>query len=174
MDMLLKSYHPDVIVLQSGADSLSKDRIGNFELTVQAYGECVEYMKRFNVPMVLLGGGGYTIENVARCWTYETAVMLNQNIGNVIPENNEFSSYYQEDGYKLHFPIKGSENLNQQKDIDRLIEIISENIRESEIRPSMAFHYAPKHFLPTNDLDWKTTNRNEDSMEDEGLHRSFK
>jgi len=27
-------------------------------------------MMGFNVPMVLLGGGGYTIENVARCWAY--------------------------------------------------------------------------------------------------------
>jgi hypothetical protein len=24
----------------------------------------------------MLGGGGYTIRNVARCWTYETAVAL--------------------------------------------------------------------------------------------------
>jgi len=27
-------------------------------------------MKDFNVPMILLGGGGYTVENVARCWAY--------------------------------------------------------------------------------------------------------
>jgi hypothetical protein len=24
----------------------------------------------------VLGGGGYTVRNVARCWTYETAVLL--------------------------------------------------------------------------------------------------
>lgn len=28
--VIMNSYRPDVIVLQSGADSLSKDRIGNF------------------------------------------------------------------------------------------------------------------------------------------------
>ena len=27
---------------------------------------------------MLLGGGGYTIRNVARCWTYETSVALDQ------------------------------------------------------------------------------------------------
>lgn len=32
--------------------------------------------------MLLLGGGGYTIRNVARCWTYETAVALETEISN--------------------------------------------------------------------------------------------
>lgn len=57
----------------------------------------------FNVPMIVLGGGGYTIENVARCWTYQTSVLLNQDIGNDIPEYNEFYSYYKDDNYKIHF-----------------------------------------------------------------------
>ena len=39
---------------------------------------CLEYMKSFNVPMLVLGGGGYTIRNVSRCWAYETARLLNQ------------------------------------------------------------------------------------------------
>lgn len=33
---------------------------------------------RYNLPLMLLGGGGYTIRNVARCWTYETSVALDQ------------------------------------------------------------------------------------------------
>lgn len=37
-NVVSNSYRPDVIVLQSGADSLSKDRIGNFELSIKAYG----------------------------------------------------------------------------------------------------------------------------------------
>ena len=38
--------------------------------------------------MVVLGGGGYTIENVSRCWAYETGVILNQEIDEKIPEVN--------------------------------------------------------------------------------------
>lgn len=30
--------------------------------------ECVEYVKSFNIPLLVLGGGGYTVRNVARCW----------------------------------------------------------------------------------------------------------
>lgn len=33
----------------------------------------------------MLGGGGYTIRNVARCWTYETAVALDSTIPNGEP-----------------------------------------------------------------------------------------
>lgn len=102
-NIVMSFYRPDVIVFQSGADSLSKDRIGNFELTIKAYGECLRHMMGFNIPMIVLGGGGYTIENVARCWAYETSVLLGQNIGNDIPEYNEFYSYYKDDGYKMHF-----------------------------------------------------------------------
>lgn len=32
--------------------------------------------------MLMLGGGGYTIRNVARCWTYETSVALDTEIPN--------------------------------------------------------------------------------------------
>ena len=39
-------------------------------------------MKNFNLPLLILGGGGYTIRNVARAWTNETAIVLNQEISN--------------------------------------------------------------------------------------------
>lgn len=47
--------------------------------------ECVRIVKEFNIPMLVLGGGGYTKRNVARCWTHETAVLLNEELNNEIP-----------------------------------------------------------------------------------------
>ena len=38
ISLLMNTYRPDVVVFQSGADSLSKDRIGNFDLSISAYG----------------------------------------------------------------------------------------------------------------------------------------
>ena len=70
------TFRPGAMVIQCGADSISGDKLGRFNLTVKGHAECLNYMKSFNVPMILLGGGGYTIENVARCWSYETAKML--------------------------------------------------------------------------------------------------
>lgn len=71
-------------MLQCGADSLCGDRLGCFNLTLKGHGKCVEFVKKFNLPLLLVGGGGYTIRNVARCWTYETAVALNTDISNGI------------------------------------------------------------------------------------------
>ena len=38
---VMAHYQPSVIVLQSGADSLAGDRLGNFNLSLRGHGECV-------------------------------------------------------------------------------------------------------------------------------------
>lgn len=69
-------YSPEAIVMQCGADSLSGDRLGCFNLSLKGHADCVQYVKSFNVPLLVLGGGGYTLRNVPRCWAYETGVLL--------------------------------------------------------------------------------------------------
>ena len=51
-------------------------------LAPAGHGKCVEFMKKYNLPLLMLGGGGYTIRNVARCWTYETAQALGVDVAN--------------------------------------------------------------------------------------------
>jgi acetoin utilization deacetylase AcuC-like enzyme len=67
----MEVYQPDVVVLQCGADSLAGDRLGCFNLSVKGHADCLRFLRSYNVPMMVLGGGGYTIRNVARCWCYE-------------------------------------------------------------------------------------------------------
>ena len=110
---VMEMYRPDAIVLQCGADSLTGDRLGCFNLTLKGHGKCVEYMKKFNLPLLILGGGGYTIKNVARCWTYETAVALGCDIANEIPQDG-YVGHYSPD-YKLH--IQSSSKMVDQNDI---------------------------------------------------------
>jgi len=64
--------------MQCGADSLSYDKLGDFCLSIKGHGETLEFVKKLNLPIIVLGGGGYTVENVARCWAYETGVCLNE------------------------------------------------------------------------------------------------
>lgn len=71
MSKVMEVFQPGAVVLQCGADSLSGDRLGCFNLSVKGHAECVRFMRSFNVPLLLVGGGGYTIRNVARCWCYE-------------------------------------------------------------------------------------------------------
>ncbi|KAF9596994.1 hypothetical protein IFM89_014708 [Coptis chinensis] len=79
---VVETYLPGVIVLQCGADSLAGDRLGCFNLSIDGHAECVKFVKKFNLPLLVTGGGGYTKENVARCWTVETGVLLDTDLPN--------------------------------------------------------------------------------------------
>lgn len=63
-------------MLGSGADSLNGDKLGVFNLSIRGHASCLDYVKRFGLPTLVLGGGGYKISNVARCWAYETGTVL--------------------------------------------------------------------------------------------------
>ena len=45
----------------------------------------MKFVKSFNVPTLVLGGGGYTVKNVARCWTFETSLLLDTEVSNELP-----------------------------------------------------------------------------------------
>lgn len=98
---VMTHYNPEAIVLQCGADSLAGDRLGCFNLTLRGHGACVEFVKQYNRPLIILGGGGYTLRNVARCWTYETSLIVNKELDEQIPAN-QFYEYY---GPEFTLPI---------------------------------------------------------------------
>lgn len=127
MTKVMESYQPNAIVLQCGADSLTGDRLGCFNLTLKGHGKCVEFMKSFNLPLLLLGGGGYTIRNVARAWTYETSIALNQEIPNELPYNDYFE-YYGPD-FKLHISPSNMPNQNSGEYLDKIKVKLFDNLR---------------------------------------------
>lgn len=51
-------------------------------------------IKDYNLPLLVLGGGGYTVRNVARCWSYETAVLLDEEISNELPYNGWYHGLF--------------------------------------------------------------------------------
>ena len=73
---MLDLYQPHAIVVCSGADSLAGDRLGCFNLSLEGHSQCIEFLERFNLPLLVVGGGGYTMRNVSRCWCYETGRLL--------------------------------------------------------------------------------------------------
>lgn len=90
---VMENYRPTAIVLQCGADSLASDRLGVFNLSIRGHGACVAFTKSFGVPLLVLGGGGYTIRNVSRCWTYETSVLLDQTLDNDLPRTPYYAYF---------------------------------------------------------------------------------
>mmetsp|Transcript_109747 Transcript_109747/g.319144 ORF Transcript_109747/g.319144 Transcript_109747/m.319144 type:complete len:496 (+) Transcript_109747:532-2019(+) len=148
---IMDVFRPGAVVLQCGADSLTGDRLGCFNLSLKGHAECVKFVKSFNIPTLVLGGGGYTIRNVARCWTYETAVLLDQHnsISEEIPYNDYFD-YYSPD-FKLHLTPNGQENLNTKESLEHCRSVILENLQTLQGAPSVQMHETPPDFFTKED-----------------------
>ena len=80
---------------------------------MEGHANCVEFVRALNIPLVLLGGGGYTVKNVARAWTYETACALG--IQNEISRDLPFNEYFEWFGprYRLEVPANNMDDLNK-------------------------------------------------------------
>jgi len=78
--IVVKELTPDVIVLQSGADSLAGDPLGVFNLSGIGHSSVITICKSLNIPMLVVGGGGYNIVNVPRAWALETAIATDERL----------------------------------------------------------------------------------------------
>lgn len=142
IEKLIQWFRPTAILLQCGADSLVGDRLGYFNLSTQGHGECVRFVKSFGIPMLVVGGGGYTKTSVARCWAYETAVLLDQEITNDLPET-DYSNFFRPT-YKLHLvPDKKIRNMNSNEYLENLKMYVIENIRHLPGSPSVQMQELP-------------------------------
>ncbi|MCQ2818093.1 MAG: histone deacetylase [archaeon] len=137
-------YRPDVIVMQCGADSINQDKLGDFNMTLRGHGECVKMVKSLNLPLLLLGGGGYTIENVSRCWTYETGLILGEEIQNEMPITDYYNKYGPD--YKLHIPKGNIPNLNEKKFLEECVAYNLESLKCLEAVPIIDDNL-PKDYL---------------------------
>ncbi|XP_008810081.3 histone deacetylase 1-like [Phoenix dactylifera] len=149
---VMEVFRPGAVVLQGGADSLSGDRLGCFNLSVKGHAECARYMRSFNVPLLMVGGGGYTIRNVARCWCYETGVALGIEVDDKVPQH-EYYGYFAPD-YTLHVAPSNMENKNSRQLLDNIRMRILDNLSKLQHAPSVQFQERPPDTeLPEYDED---------------------
>ncbi|KAF7477214.1 hypothetical protein GHT09_011713 [Marmota monax] len=139
-------FQPSAVVLQCGSDFLSGDRLGCFNLTIKGHAKCVEFVKSFNLPMLMLGGGGYTIRNVAQCWTYETAVAVDTEISNELPYNDYFE-YFGPD-FKLHISSFNMTNQNMNEYLEKIKQRLFENLRMLPHSPGVQMQAIPEDAIP--------------------------
>ncbi|VDP83554.1 unnamed protein product [Schistosoma mattheei] len=132
---VMETFRPGAVVLQCGADSLCGDRLGCFNLSLKGHGKCVEFIRSFPLPLLLVGGGGYTIRNVARCWTNETSIALATEIPNDLPYN-DYYEYFGPD-FKLHISPSNMANQNTNEYLEHIKTKLFENLRMIPHCPSV-------------------------------------
>ena len=65
----LEAFSPDAIVLQLGTDTHFEDPLGHVRSTLDAYVAAVRIVRDLGLPLVAVGGGGYSLTTVPRMWT---------------------------------------------------------------------------------------------------------
>ncbi len=60
---------------------------------------------RYKVPLLVVGGGGYTLRNVARCWAYETGRLMGHDLPDPLPESVLNSFNYYQDNQRLRIEV---------------------------------------------------------------------
>lgn len=144
-------YRPSAIVLQCGADSLSGDKLGCFNLSMKGHANCVRFVKSFGLPTLVLGGGGYTMRNVSRTWAYETGVVVGKEIGPDMPYN-DFYEYFGPD-YQLNVRPSNMENLNTKEYLEKIKLQVLSNLERTKFAPSVQMQHVPRDHRTLDDED---------------------
>ncbi|KAK0477696.1 hypothetical protein IW261DRAFT_1594485 [Armillaria novae-zelandiae] len=163
---------PNTVVLQCGADSLSGDKLGCLNLTMHGHAHSVQYLRKKNVPLILLGGGGYTVKNVARTWMYKTACALG--IEDTIDPNLPWSEYFEWFGPRYHWEVVAS-NMEDMNVKDGSLEQVRinalEHLRELNSAPSVGMHDVPKENLLKH-LGFGKESDTQDKLDERLAHKS--
>ncbi|KAJ6234542.1 histone deacetylase rpd3 [Anaeramoeba flamelloides] len=166
IDAIMKYYQPSAIVLQCGADTLAGDELGCFNLTLKGHGACVKYVKKLGKPLLVLGGGGYTPKNVAKCWAYETSLLIGEtDLPNELPET-DYSLDFPDEKF-LHIEPNLMKNSNESKTLEKSYLQILENLKQIESVPSVSIRTVPYDGVDfgINYTSYEKYKDNEDSFE---------
>ncbi|KAI0935961.1 hypothetical protein AcW1_000332 [Taiwanofungus camphoratus] len=145
---VMEHFDPGAVVLQCGTDSVSGDKLGCLNLSMRGHANCVKFVKSFNKPLLLLGGGGYTMRNVSRCWAFETGLAAGVELGSEIPMN-EYYEYFGPD-YELDVKSSNMEDMNSPGYLDRVKNIVLEHLRQVGGPPGVQMADIPR--MPIDDL----------------------
>lgn len=74
VEAFLNKFTPEFVILQAGADSLSGDPITHLEYTANAHAHVTARLCELSLQwkqqrILVLGGGGYNLKNIAQAWT---------------------------------------------------------------------------------------------------------
>lgn len=164
---IMDHYRPSAVVLQCGGDSLSGDRLGCFNLSMKGHANCVNFVKSFNLPTLILGGGGYTMRNVARTWAYETGCLVGEEMNANLPYN-DYYEYYAPD-YELDVRPSNMDNANSQEYLNKILQAVQENLRRTEHAPSVQLQDIPPSIAMNDDDEAALDDQDEDENPDKRM-----
>lgn len=61
MQEVYAHFNPEAVVMQLGADTMAGDPMCSFNMTPVGVGKCLQYVLGWQLPTLLLGGGGFEV-----------------------------------------------------------------------------------------------------------------
>jgi acetoin utilization protein AcuC len=88
--MAVRKYRPQILLLQCGVDSHANDLLAHLQITTKSYCEIASTLHELahevaDGRLVVFGGGGYNIANVARTWALVASTLVDYHPPQSIP-----------------------------------------------------------------------------------------
>ena len=84
--VLVGSFNPDIVFTQLGCDTHYLDPMTQLNLTTEGYEGVLRRLRQLAPRWVAVGGGGYEMSVVARCWTLAYGIMIDREWPDEIPK----------------------------------------------------------------------------------------
>ncbi|CAL1542696.1 unnamed protein product [Lymnaea stagnalis] len=123
MKLVKEKFEAQALVIQCGADSLSEDTMASFNLTHLGIARSVCFLLTWNLPTIILGGGGYNFSSTSKCWAFITALAAKLKLPADIPEHEHFLKYGP--GYDLSVSLSNRRDYNSKEYLSSVLSKIS-------------------------------------------------
>jgi acetoin utilization protein AcuC len=129
---LLNAFKADVVVLEIGMDVLSTDPLAHFKMTNNAFADILPVIISQNVPLLVVGGGGYNPKDTARGWALLWSIICGLDIDNDMYlglggdflGNSEWNAGLRD----KRIYITGEDKINIKKEAQKVVEYIKSNV----------------------------------------------
>ena len=129
---LINAYAPDVIVLEIGMDVLSVDPLAHLKMTNNAVADLLPLLIHYELPMLVLGGGGYNPESTARGWAVawcvlcgrETESDMSIGMGGVFLGSSEWQAGLRD----MRIYTQGEEKRKVNEHVEKVVEAIKKSV----------------------------------------------
>ncbi|KAJ1919121.1 hypothetical protein H4219_002170 [Mycoemilia scoparia] len=132
MAKVFNFFSPQAVVVQCGCDGLSGDPNKIWNLTSEGYIQAINSIVQTKLPLLLVGGGGYSTPDVARCWIKITSAITQPTtkLENDIPPHEYFDLY--KPSFELDIAPSVTPDENTDKYIDEMLLLVDDRYPDDE------------------------------------------
>jgi acetoin utilization protein AcuC len=128
----VRKYCPQILLLQCGIDAHANDLLAHLQLTTKSYVEIAKVVRELahevaGGRLVVFGGGGYNLANVARAWTLVASSLIDSRIPETTPQGWQklFETLVGEDAPKtVRSDGEARRELTSHVDTERMMEAL--------------------------------------------------